>query len=724
MPATPDAQLLCDALDSADLGLIWVDEAGHVRHASRNFMRWAGAAADGVATPDLQHFFEGLSPLLWREQLQAEQEAGRSVRLALRQPYSQPPMPLLARPLRPLLAPPAGAITALLLAPLDERSEQDAVAGLQREVLEAVALGRPLQVVMDLLCRRVEALAPDVICTVLAVDESGQVQPLAAPSLPASFSAAIKGAPIGPRAGSCGTAAWRRAPVEVSDIGRDPLWDDYRELAQSYELAACWSNPIFTAADQVGATFALYYREPRPVAPFHRRMVEACVQLCQVALRHEEHQRQIERLAYYDGITGLPNRSLFADRAQQALQLALRKDTPGALLLLDFDRFKTINDSLGHASGDQVLKELSQRLLAQVRDTDTLARVGGDEFAAVLPGCSAVDAMHVADKLHAALHEPLRVQGVELKLSASIGIATFPADGQELESLLKNADIAMYEAKRSGRNCSRYFLQAMNRALDERLRIESALRRALSAGELSLHFQPKLSLADGALVGVEALLRWTDAELGALSPDTFIPVAEECGLVNALDAWVLEAACAQLSNWLARALPVPNIAVNVSALRFYQDDVAAHVGQLLVRHRLEPRHLTLEVTERLMLDDNEQARQQLRALDAMGVRLSVDDFGTGYSSLSYLKRLPVRELKLDKSFVRDLERDADDRALASAVIGIGRALGLSVVAEGVEAEGQQQALRAAGCETAQGYLYARPQTAAEFEGWLRQRSRA
>jgi diguanylate cyclase (GGDEF)-like protein len=713
MTAPPDAQLLCDALDSANLGLIWVEPCGRIRHASRNFLHWTGVAMASAA-PELQQLFEGLHPLLWREHLQTEHAAGRSVRMALRQPDGRPAMALLARPLQGQ----PQSITALVLQPLDERSEQDAVDGLHREVLEAVALGRPLQVVMDLLCRRVEALAPDVICTVLAIDESGQVQPLAAPSLPASFSAAIKGAPIGPRAGSCGTAAWRREPVEVSDIGSDPLWDDYRQLAQTFGLAACWSNPIFSACDRVAATFALYYREPRPVAPFHRRMVEACVQLCQVALRHEEHQRQIERLAYYDGTTGLPNRSLFADRARQALQMALRHEAPGALLLLDVDRFKTINDSLGHAAGDAALKELAQRLLPQLRDSDTLARVGGDEFAAVLPGCNAVDAMHVADKLQAALLTPVRVQGIELKLSASIGIATFPADGQELESLLKNADIAMYEAKRAGRNCTRYFLQAMNRALDDRLRIESALRRALSAGDLELHYQPKLSLVSGALVGVEALLRWTDAELGPLTPDVFIPVAEECGLINALDAWVLEAACAQLSGWLARGLAVPHIAVNVSPLRFYQDDVAAHVSQLLVRHALRPQQLTLEVTERLMLDDNEQARQQLRALDAMGVCLSVDDFGTGYSSLSYLKRLPVRELKLDKSFVHDLERHADDRALAAAVIGIGRALGLSVVAEGVEVEGQQRLLRAAGCETAQGFLFARPLTAAEFETWL------
>ena len=605
-----------------------------------------------------------------------------------------------------------------------ELDEQSAISALQREVLEAVALGRPLRATMDLLCRRVESLAPTVICTVLAVDETGHVHPLAAPSMPSGFSGAIDGRPIGPKAGSCGTAAWRRTPVEVSDIDNDPLWDDYRPLAQAFGLAACWSSPIFTNADRVGATFALYYREKRQVALFHRRMVEACVQLCKVALRHEANQQQIERLAYYDGLTGLPNRSLFTDRAQQTLQMAMRLGAPGALLLLDVDRFKTINDSLGHAAGDAVLKAMSRRMVLQLREIDTLARLGGDEFVVMLPGCNAADAMTVAGKLHKALEQPLQLGKNELRVTASIGIATFPTDGRVLEDLLKNADIAMYEAKHAGRRCTRYFLKAMNQALDERLQIERALRNALLRGKLRLHYQPKLGLAPadaGELVGVEALLRWTDAELGEVPPDRFIPVAEECGLITAIDAWVLETACAQLAQWRARGLRVPSMAVNASALRFSQDDIAAHVAQLTAQHKLPAQDLTLEITERLMLEDSSQSGEQLRRLHELGVQISVDDFGTGYSSLSYLKRMPVRELKLDRSFVHDLETDAGNYALASAVIGIGVALGLRVVAEGVETEGQKLMLQQAGCQVAQGYLFSRPQSAEDFERWLQQR---
>ncbi len=598
--------------------------------------------------------------------------------------------------------------------------EQAAIDHLQRDVLEAVALGRPLTAVMDLLCRGVEALAPEVLCSVLSVDAQGHVHPVAAPSLPTAFSAALEGLSIGPQAGSCGTAAWRREPVEVVDIATDPLWAEFRALALPQGLRACWSTPVILGTDDVVATFALYYQEPRAAAPFHRRMVEACTQLCQIAFMHDRHQREIERLAYFDGVTGLPNRTLLADRAGQALRLAQRSGTPAALLLLDIDRFKTINDSLGHAVGDQVLKHISRRLLGALRDSDTLARLGGDEFVVLLSGCSAEDAMLVANKLRAALEAPIPLDGshARVQMTASIGVCAFPKDGQDLDQLLKNADIAMYEAKRAGRDCARFFLHAMNQALDERLDIEAALRHALSHHLLQLHFQPKVRLDDRRLVGVEALLRWHDAQRGWVPPDRFIPVAEESGLINALDAWVLAESCAQLARWRSQGIVVPGLSVNVSPQRFHQDDVAAHARALLARHGLAASDLTLEVTERLMLDDTSRPREQLQQLHEMGVGVSVDDFGTGYSSLSYLKRLPVTELKLDKSFVRDLEQDADDRALSSAVIGIGRSLGLTVVAEGVETDGQREILLSMGCDAAQGWLFGRPMAAEALAGWI------
>jgi len=588
-----------------------------------------------------------------------------------------------------------------------EHIDHVSIDALHRRVLSAVAMGKPLGEVMTELCTQVELLAPGVICTVLGVNPDGRVTPLAAPSMPPGFSEAINGQPIGPKAGSCGTAAWRGEPVEVSDIANDPLWEDYRPLALAFGLAACWSTPVFRSEGSVGATFALYYREAQPVLPVHRAMVESCVQLCQIALRHHEHEMRIERLAYYDAVTGLPNRNLLADRTRQALQMAAHRDGTGALLLIDLDRFRGINESLGHRAGDALLHGLGQRLKAIARTTDTVARPGGDEFVLLLPDCGPLEAQQMAARLQEAIQAPCKEQGnAELQLTASIGICLFPSDGVSFETLLSNAELAMYEAKRAGLACTRFFHRAMNEALDARLRIEAALRRAIDHEAFVLHFQPKVRLSDSALAGAEVLLRWTDSELGAVPPDRFIPVAEEAGLVSAIDRWVLGAACAQIAKWRAAGMTVPPLAVNVSPPLILQNDVARLVSTLLREHGLSPDDLTLELTERLLLEDDEHAREQLRQIDAMGVRISLDDFGTGYSSLSYLKRLPVSELKLDRSFTRDLETDTDGRALATAIIGIGQTFGLAVVAEGVETEGQRRILLEAGCELAQGWLFA------------------
>jgi diguanylate cyclase (GGDEF)-like protein len=445
----PDADLLASTLARIDLGLLWVDEQALIHHANQRFLEWAAAAGT------LAECFDGLSLTEWQDWLRRCDERSAPLYLSLHMASGE---------LRPFELNfqrherDGQALTAVLMNSLDQRRERESIDALQREVLEAVALGRAFAEVMDLLCRRVEALAPDVICSVLSVDEHKRLHPVAAPSLSAPYSAALDGAPIGPKAGSCGTAAWRGEPVEVQDIANDPLWEDFRELAAAQGLAACWSTPIRLSKGRVGATFALYYRIKRPVAPFHRRMVEACAQLCQVALTHDEHRRQIEQLAYFDSVTGLPNRSLLNDRAQHALQLAERQGSSVALLLLDLDRFKTINDSMGHAVGDEVLQKVAQRFGLCLRDSDTLARFGGDEFVALLQDCDAENAMRVADKLLDVLQTPLNLDGVSgFVLGASIGISTYPAQGRSLDLLLKNADIAMYEAKARGRNCAQLF---------------------------------------------------------------------------------------------------------------------------------------------------------------------------------------------------------------------------------------------------------------------------
>ena len=717
--AALEAQLLLDTFRGIDLGVAWLDEQARIVLANDYFAGWARTDVAALAGRPLAELVDDLTPEHWKT-IRRSANAGVPPRLTMCAPDGN----------RHVLEVRARAViedgrelTALLLIPIADRIEAESIDGLQREVLESIALGRPLRSVLDLLCRRVESLAPEVACSVLLVEKNGTVTPIAGPSLPPAYVDALHGAPIGPRAGSCGTAAWRREAVEVTDIATDPLWADYRDLLHILPMAACWSTPIIAGNGEVVATFALYYRTPGAAPPFHRRMVEACVPLCRVALQHEANRTEIERLAYFDPLTGLPNRRLFTDRARQTLQMAVRAQAPGALLLFDLDRFKTTNDSLGHSAGDEVLRETALRLQAEIGENATVARLGGDEFAAMLPRCSPVEAMHAAERLRLALAVPLRIAGMQIEVSTSIGIALFPQDGVELERLVKNAEMAMYEVKRGGRGASRFFTTTMNDVVAQRMQMESALRQVLAAGGLALHYQPKMFLDGSGCAGVEALVRWNDPELGSVPPDRFIALAEECGLIGAIDAWVLETACAQLAAWQRDGVPVPNMSVNVSPLRFHSDDVPAHVQRLLSLHGLKPSALMLEVTERVMLSDDERTRVDLRTLHEMGVRLSVDDFGTGYSSLGYLKRLPVSELKLDKSFVADLEQEASDRALADAVIGIGQALGLQVVAEGVETPGQREWLARAGCAVAQGFLFTRALPAAELVGWLeRERS--
>lgn len=592
---------------------------------------------------------------------------------------------------------------------------------LQHQVLEAMARERPLAEVLDMVCREVERIAPDVQASILEVDEQGLLHPLAGPSLPPEYSAQLDGLPIGPSVGSCGTAAWRRAPVQVDDIASDPLWADYRALALPLGLRACWSTPFCNSEGRVIGTFAFYYRsrvQDSEAQRFHQQLVEACTHLCTLALEREHARQRIRKLAFYDGLTGLPNRSLLQARADQAIASATRNAEPLAVLFLDLDRFKQINDSLGHPAGDELLRQVASRLQRELRSSDIAGRLSGDEFVVVLPQCDADQAADTVERLQALLAQPMEIADTRLAISASVGIAMFPADGREMETLLHRADMAMYQAKSGARGSFRFFSAEMNRLAQERLALETALREALRQGQLQLHYQPQIELASGRLHGVEALARWTHPELGPISPARFIPLAEECGLIAELGRWALREACRQLAEWRAQSLAVPAIAVNLSPTSFHNLELPSLIADALERHALKPQDLTLEITESVLVDTNPSTLKTLAEVHAQGVRLSMDDFGTGYSSLSYLRRLPVSELKLDRSFVADLEQDEAARALSRAILGIGQSLQLTVVAEGVESEQQNQLLREQGYPVAQGYLFARPLPPQEMARWL------
>jgi diguanylate cyclase (GGDEF)-like protein/PAS domain S-box-containing protein len=441
----------------------------------------------------------------------------------------------------------------------------------------------------------------------------------------------------------------------------------------------------------------------------------------------KQAQEQITRMAYYDSLTNLPNRLLFRDRLQLAISHAERHRSLFALLILDLDNFKRINDSLGHRVGDMLLKEVAQRLIDSMRSTDaivrqsveefdtTVARQGGDEFTILLTEINHVQhAARVSQRFLEALTLPFMLDGHEIFITASIGLALYPLDGKDLDSLLKNADIAMYHAKEKGRNTYQFYQQSMNVAALERLALEGSLRKALEQNEFALFYQPQMDIGTGRIVGVEALIRWKHPERGMVPPVEFIPLAEETGLIAPIGEWVLNTACQQNKEWQKQGTSRLCVSVNISGQQFRMQNISQTVTRALEMADLDPRYLMLEITESTIMQHTEEIMAMFHELTGLGVRFSIDDFGTGYSSLSYLKSFPLHELKIDRSFVKDINTNADTAAIAKAIIAMAHSLKLKVVAEGVETEQQLKLLSDEGCDEMQGYLISRPIPAGEL----------
>jgi len=585
---------------------------------------------------------------------------------------------------------------------------------LQNEILEAIARGESLEAVAELVCIRAESLAPTAFCSILKIDSQGRVHPLAAPSLPDHYSAALDGVQIGPCVGSCGTAAYTGEAVEVTDIATDPLWADFKSLALPLDLHACWSSPIKARDGRVVGTFAFYYRTKRGPADVERQLVEKCVHVCAIAIEHDEARQRIHQLAYYDTLTGLPNRTQFQDRAASILAAAGSGRTIN-VLYIDLDDFKGVNDTLGHRVGDLLLESVAQRLSSCMGPGAFVARLGGDEFAVVQKATNGRGgACALAERIIGVLDNPFDIDEQKVTIGASIGIADAQAGAMDLTELSRRADLALYAAKSEGRGHYRFFAADLDAAVQLRRSLKQDLRDAIAGGEFSIAYQPIITLETNELTAVEALLRWQHPTRGSVPPSDFIPIAEEMGLIGALGDWVLREACMAAAGW-PRGIQV---AVNLSPLQLRQSGLVLDVLGALNHADLHPQRLNLEITESALLAENAATRMTLHELHKMGVGLSLDDFGTGYSSLRSLRSFPVDKIKIDRSFVADIGRNKDSAAIIRAVIGLARDLGMKTAAEGIETRSQLQWLTTHGCTEGQGHYFSEPLGCTELRTML------
>jgi diguanylate cyclase (GGDEF)-like protein len=595
----------------------------------------------------------------------------------------------------------------------------------RNRTLELVAGEASLPTILEAIVKDVEQLNPSMICSILLLSSDGKhLGKGVAPSLPDFYNTALDGIEIGSSVGSCGTAAFTGKRVIVADIATHPYWAPYKELAARAGLGACWSQPILSSSGKVMGTFAIYHHATHTPVESDLELIEQSARLVSLAIERKAAENEIQSLAFYDALTHLPNRRLLLDRLKQALASSLRSGREGALLFIDLDNFKTLNDTLGHDMGDLLLQQVAKRLEKCVREGDTVSRLGGDEFIVMLEDLSALpieaaaQTESVGEKILAALNLPYLLATHEYRSTPSIGVTLFSNHQQSIEELMKQADIAMYQAKKAGRNTLRFFDPQMQETINTRASLEDELHTALAKNEFQLYYQIQVGSSQHAL-GAEALIRWIHPERGIVSPLQFIPLAEETGLILPIGQWVLETACAQLKTWQQNALTCDLVlAVNVSAKQFRQADFVAQIQAVVQRHAINPKRLKLELTESLLLETIEDTVATMNALNKIGIQFSLDDFGTGYSSLQYLKRLPLDQLKIDQSFVRDLATDNSDKAIVRTIIAMAGSLSLEVIAEGVETEDQRQRLMDKGCTHYQGFLFSKPVPLEEFEALL------
>lgn len=591
------------------------------------------------------------------------------------------------------------------------------VLRLQNLILEMVAKGETIESTADRLCREVEGLQPDVICSVLSVDRSGLLHPLAAPSLPQAYSAALDGISIGPNVGSCGSAAYLRTPVAVIDIERDPRWENFKGLALPLGLKACWSSPICNAKGDVLGTFAFYYREQRGPTEFEQEVVATCVHLCALALERHERVVERERQANIDTLTGLGNRACF----NQALA-ALPCTTPGAwaLLVIDLDNLKTVNDTFGHHVGDLLIQQAASRMAAAAAP-DGVFRLGGDEFAVIVQNPEALREIETtANALIEAIVVPAECDGHLIHPKATVGGAVLSREDHIAESVRQNADFALYHAKETGRGGFVRYWPGIGTAITHRLKAIQRVGAALKEDRIDAYYQPIVRLDTREIVGMEALCRLSEDD-GIISAADFCEATSDAHIAFGITERMLARVVGDMRVWLDMGLPLARVSLNVSSSDFYRGKLDEQLTAAFARENVSLEHLMLEVTEDVCIGQRDDvAARQIKAMRAKGLLVALDDFGTGFASLTHLLTFPVDMIKIDKSFINRLAPGNPSSAIVRGLLDIAREMNISVVAEGVETEVQAAQLRALGCSLGQGFLFSRAVDRDAFTQMLRQ----
>jgi len=593
--------------------------------------------------------------------------------------------------------------------------DADRLLRLQKEILELVATGQEHQFALDELCKTAEAMLPNSAASIMLYDEQHQSLIVhSAPSIPEHGILQLNGLVPGLEAGSCGTAVYKGEPQYVCDTSVDPRWRHFRQFAQDFNLCACWSVPIHSHHDEIIGSFALASFEHRDPSEFHKILLDTGASLAGIVLKRQAEEELLQHAAHYDHLTDLPNRVLFNIRLEHAIHQAKRDKTNLAILFIDLDNFKVINDTRGHEQGDQALIEVATRMRQIIREEDTLARLGGDEFVLLFEkDCSVDNLSQISEKILNCLEQPIILHHQKFKLSASIGISCYPHDGRNKDTLFKNADIAMYEAKSKGRNCYDFYQSEYTQQIKERVAIERELRRALDNNEFEVYYQPIIDVKTNTIVSAEALVRWQHPEKGILGPNLFISIAEQSGLIKELGQFIARKACIDGVKIHQNGYPDLQLSVNLSVKQL-APDCHQIFSEILSETHFPADKLQIEVTESLIMEHDSLAFPELDKLRQLGLQVAMDDFGTGHSSLAQLKALPMDKLKIDRTFIKDLPDNQDDIVLCQTIIAMGHNLGYSIIAEGVETEEQKTFLYEHQCDYLQGYLFSRPVPFEEF----------